>query len=629
MQSKKNWLKLFLTLLIIWTFLLGGLLSQAQDFVISSDIGGSSSVFSFPKSRKAPKKYVAPARRAVVRKTQVQRVATRTKIRKQYDTLAKVTTRRDKIEIIKPEDLIPREDPDKASLALTGAAQYYFNENEIDKSIEYFREAYKLNPKNDLAKLGLSDALTRRGDDWLNAKEVKVKAAENFYTEAISLNAENSAAFVGLGEVYDELNDAEKAITNYERALKIDPALSGINAPLGILYYQAGEIAKADVLLKKALATEPNDAQTQYFSGLVSFSQNRDQDAEKAFLRSIELEPEFAEAHYYLGSTLARSDREKDAIARYNEAVKLNPKYVEAWFDLGAAYFNTEEYQQSVDAYLQTVKLKNDYVEAYINLADSYRMLADNEKTIKGKYGLLGQALSRYSMGLTFIQNNPKLGEQFSTDELADIHSRYGYALGEHNMLSSAQGIRHSWDKSIDSLTKAADIKQESLDYANLGWAYYNSARIDINANPDAARIKLLQAKAHLEKAKSLKPNQMVLTAIRVNLGITSIDLGEFKAAIENLKPVADSRQDWAFSNYSLGVAYFKNGDLNNAIAQFKRAVGKEKNYVAAWSGLGNAYLKKNDQKEVRKVIDELKKLGTGASINEANKLQFLLSQLN
>lgn len=625
-RSRKNWLQLLLILSLIWTFLLGGFWSQAQDFVISSDISGSSSVFAFPKSRKAPKKYVASNRSSRVKRTQVQRIETRTKIRKQYDNLAKVTTRRDKIEIIKPEDLIPREDPDKASLALTGAAQYYFNEEEIDKSVEYFREAYGLNKKNDLAKLGLSDALTRKADDFMSADEGKVKLAEKFYTEAISFNAENSAAYSGLGEVYGELDDSEKAITNYEKALSIDSDLTEVSAPLGILYYQTGNIAKADIFLQKALVTEPNDSQTQYFLGLIRFSQNRDKEAENAFRKSIQIEPNFAEAHYYLGTTIARSDRETEAIAEYDEAVRLNPKYVEAWFDLGAAYYNTGQYQKSVDAYLQTVKVKNDYAEAYINLADSYRQLADDDKTIRGKYNQLGQAINRYGMGINFINNNPKIAEQFTQDELADIYSRYGYTAGERNMLASAQGISHDWKLTIELLTKASEIKKESLDYANLGWAYYNAARIDIKANPDAAKKTLLLAKGNLEKAKSLNPNREILTAIRLNLGITSIDLGDFKTAIDNLKPVVDARSDWAFSNYSLGVAYFKSGDLNNAITQFKEAVKKEENYVAAWSGLGNAYLQKNDIKEVKKVIEALKKIRTGEAINEASKLQFAIS---
>jgi Tfp pilus assembly protein PilF len=118
----------------------------------------------------------------------------------------------------------------------------------------------------------------------------------------------------------------------------------------------------------------------------------------------------------------------------------------------------------------------------------------------------------------------------------------------------------------------------------------------------------------------------MILTAIRLNMGITSIDLGDFDAAIENLKPVTESRSDWAFANYSLGVAYFKKGDLNNAIEQFKNAVAKEGNYVAALSGLGNAYLQKNNQKEVRNVIAQLKRIGSFEAVNEANRLQFGLN---
>ncbi len=629
METKNRFLAVLLILLMVWTFFPVGFAGRAQDFIISGDIAGSSSVFSFPKSRKSPKKYGDSNRSSRVKRTKVQRAATRNKIRNQYDKLDKVSARREKIEIIKPEDLIPRQDPVKASLAMTGAAQYYFNDNQVEKSIEYYREAYKLDEKNDFARLGLSDSLTRKGDELMDGKDSPERIAETFYLEAIKLNPENSAAYAGLGEVYDELNESEKAIQNYEKALKIDSDLTDISAPLGILYYQTGKVDQADLYLKKALALEPNDSQTQYFLGLIRLSQDRYKEAETAFLKSIAADPEFAEAYYSLGSTYGAMNKEPDAIKAFLNAVRVNPKYVDAWFDLGAAYFNTGEYQKSIDAYLQTVKLKNDYVEAYINLADSYRQLAESEPAMRVKYGLYAQAISRYSLGLTLIKNNPKLSDVYTRDELGDIYSRYGYTAGEHNILSSAQGIIHNWDKSIDALTKAAEIKNEALDYANLGWAYYNSARIDLKPNPDAARKKLLSAKTNLEKARSMNPNQVVLTAIQLNLGITSIDLGDYNVAIDNLKPVANSRSDWAFSNYSLGVAYFKGGDLNNAISQFKKAIEKDGTYVAALSGLGNAYLLKNDQKEVKKVIEQLKKIGTGNAINEANSLQFALSMKN
>lgn len=602
---------------------------SSQDFIISGDIAGSSSVFSFPKSRKAPKRYTASTKSASVKRSRSQRAATRTKIRKQYDRLDRVASRRNKIEIIKPEDLIPREDPEKASLALTGAAQYYFNEDQVDKSIDYYRESYKLNNKNDFARLGLSDALTRKGDDLMSSEESPAAIAERFYLEAIELNVENSAAYAGLGEVYDQLEKPEKAIENYEKALKIDPDLTDVSAPLGILYYRAGDIAKADIFLKKALESEPDDAQTQYFLGLVKLSQNRFAEAETAFKKSIQLDPGFSEGYYGLGTALSKLAREKEAIDEYNLAIKTNPKYTEAWFDLGSAYFNTEDYQKSVDAYLEAIKLRNNDPEAYINLADSYRQLADNDSTVKGKYALLGQALSRYSTGLTLIQNNPNNREEFTDDELAEIFSRYGYTAGERNMLASVQGITHNWDRALEALTTAAEMKNDALDYANLGWAFYNSARNDLKANPDAARQKLMSAKENLDKAEKLKPNPVIMTAIKLNKGITAIDLGEFSSAVENLKPVTGSRPDWAFANYSLGVAYFKGGDLNNAISQFKKAVEKETDYVAAYSGLGNAYLLKNDLKAVRGVIEDLKKIKSAAAINEANRLQFALSLKN
>lgn len=625
MHNRKTWLKIFLTLTIIWTFVLGGFLIEAQDFVLSRSIAGGSSVFSFPKSRKAPKRYARSS--TVSRRTTQQRSSATRRVRRQYNTLARVTNRRDQIDVINPADLIPREDPKKASLALTGAGQYYFNEDQTEDAIKYFNEAYTLDKDNDLARLGLSDSLTRRGDELLDEGGEKVANAEYFYTRSIEVNAENSAAFAGLGAVYDELGDDEKAILNYEKALQIDPDLTEVSAPLGILYYQTNNLEKADIYLKRALVKEPDDSQTHYFLGLVRFTEEKFADAEKAFRKAVELDPESSEAHYFLGKTLANLNLLDDAIVEFREAIRINKNYVDALFDLGGVLYNTEKYQESVDAYSATVRVKNDYVEAYINLADGYRQLAERENNVKKKYTLLGQAQGEYELADEFIKNDPEKAKEFTEEEIADLYSRYGFTAGERNMLASQQGIRHTWDLAIGLLEKAAEITKSPIDYTNLGWAYYNSARNELQSNPDSARERLMKAKTYLETAKSLKPNAVNMIAVNLNLGITNIDLGNFKDAIENLKPVVAEREDWQFANYSLGVAYFKNGDMNDAITQFERAVSKQNDYVAALSGLGNAYLQLNKKKDVENVIARLNNLKTGEAVSEANRLKFALSQ--
>ncbi|MEJ7743965.1 MAG: hypothetical protein WKF73_16385 [Nocardioidaceae bacterium] len=83
---------------------------------------------------------------------------------------------------------------------MTGLGQYRYNRDEIDLSIAAYRNAIKLDEKNQNAKFGLSDSLTNQAADLLEAD--KLLEAEELFKEAIALNSQNSAAYARLRRVF-------------------------------------------------------------------------------------------------------------------------------------------------------------------------------------------------------------------------------------------------------------------------------------------------------------------------------------------------------------------------------------------------------------------------------------------
>ena len=629
MYKIKDRLKGFTTLFIIWVFLTSSLNVPGQDIVASRDISGGSSVFTFPKSRKARQsKFTSSRRTRPTRQTRTvaQRTTSRRKIRKQYTTLAKVKTRVEKIKVVDPITLpqYQRETPENTAVIFIGVAQYYLNQNNLPEAVNYYREAVSLDEKNEDAKLGYSDVLVQVGDKYIDEEDYR--KAKKEYLEAIRINSENSAAYAGLGEVYDSTDEDDLAIENYEKALSIDPELTEVNSSLGIIYFQKGDIAKADEILAKALEKEADNAETQYFLGLVRYTQNRNDEALQAFRKAAEYDPTNGEPHYYIGEIMERLGKDAEAIAEFEKATQLDPNYVDAWFSLGVAYYNSDQFEKSSEAYQTTLKLKNDYAEAYVNLGDAYRQMADSITDNRERYKVLQKSSSAYNLAVTFIENDPKIGEEFSEDEIDEIYNKFGYVAGQINILAAQLGIRHNWDKAIDLLTKTTLKNASAIDYTNLGWAYYNASRIEIVSDPQKGKETLLKARTNLEKAISMNPDKIVLSAARLNLGYTLIDLGEFDGAINNLRPVTKDQPEWAFANYALGVAYFKKGSNQEAVDQFEAAIKTDNNYIEAFSGLGNAYLKMDKEKNVKAVIDRLVKLGTRPALVEAKNLQTALN---
>src|SRR5688572_21242749 len=309
-------------------------LVAAQDIVPVSDIGGGTSVFVFRgASRAVAKKFVSQGR---TRRTKSQRMETAKKVTTQYATLSKTAPRRTRIAAVDPNDTrmiriktMPREE---ASKLFAGVGEYYMDQNNYDRAIDFFREAMELDKLNTVAKSGLSEALALKGNELLAKDSFPV--ARKFFEEALIYNPKNAPAYFGLAEVQTELGSLDEAATAYEQALTLDKELSEIYVPLGILYYQAGinanpvdnaKISKADNLLTKAVAADAKDAQGQYYLGLVRLSQSRDKEALDAFNAAKQLEPTMAEAFYNAGLANSRQNNNTAAVQDFLKATTLKP----------------------------------------------------------------------------------------------------------------------------------------------------------------------------------------------------------------------------------------------------------------------------------------------------------------
>lgn len=605
MKTKINRLRATVCGLLICSFLTFGLPVEAQDLVPVSDITGGSSVFVFRASRKAaPKSIISNFK---PNRTKSQRIETAKKISRQFTVIAKAAPRRARSKSVDPTNMTPSGasmPKEKAAVIFAGVGEYYTDKEDIERALEFFREAVALDAKNKSAQMGLSEILALKGNQLLVAE--KAETARALFEESIKYNPKNAVAVYGLGEVLYDLGKEDEALASYEKALEFDKDLTEIYVPLGILQYRKGEIAKADQYLTKALAASQEDAEAQYYLGLVRYAQNRNDEALTAFLKASQISKDNAESHYYAGKALKRLNREKEAIAEFEEAVRLKPKYFEAHFDLGATNYEIENYPAAVNNFKEATRLKNDSIESFSNLGDAYRQV-----------GNFNDAEASYNLALVFIARD----KNYSREETAQIYSYAGYVIGRQCEINSRKLMACGWTRAIKNFEKAAELSPNASDYTNIGWAHYNSARIALSRKAEAeAKAGLINAKTALQKAVAMNPT--FIEAPLLNLGVAQIDLGEYAAAAEALKKVTEKRTDWNFAFYALGVAHRKNGDIKNAAAAFRKAVEKDPNYVAAWSGLGESEFRDGNKNETKKIVERLKKMN---AVGEARKLEVLL----
>lgn len=552
-------MKLLVWSVLILFFVQANIGTLAQDIVIGEEIAFGSSVFILRSSSKSQRKY---APRSV-------------KVSKHFYSSKKAREQIASSRFKKTRDHSQRTDgktqKEKASHDITSAGIVLLEKGEYETAIDYFNQAISLNPKNENARLGLSKAYTVKANQFLDSK--RLDRAEYFYKEAIKYDSNNEAAYVGLGEVYEELGQKDEALKNYEKALSLNPQLEELYLTVGVLYLEKDEVMKANEYISKA-AMKNEGAEIKYLKGIIYYKLGRNEEALAAFNDAIRLDPNNAEAYYYRGETLDRMNMEQEALSSYEKAVQLDPNFVEAWFDLGVILYNRERYEDSIKAYQRVIQLKPDYGEAYLNLANAYR------KTRRCQ-----EAISNYEIASSFIRDD------------ANLYSEWGFCLA----------VLGKWNSAIDKLNLATTISPDAVDYANLGWAYYNSAQEDLRNKRDAlARNKLVKGKEALQRAVQLNPR---LAPAFLNLGITLTDLGEYEMAAQILTRATELRKRWIFAINELGIAYRKLGRLDLAVARFREALQVDQNFVPALYNLGEAEMKRGNKKEAEKAQERLKKL--------------------
>src|SRR5262249_39108669 len=159
-------------------------------------------------------------------------------------------------------------------------------------------------------------------------------------------------AHSGLGILLD---DRDKALAAFRRAIECDPAFAEPHLNLGVWYLDGGKAAAARGLT--ASARDYSDKAAAKFQDALPLYQ--------AALRKARAgDPASAAAHYELGmayggwgeaeaargSAASAGERFDQAIARFQEAVALDKNYANAWYALGVAARGRGRMKTAIDA---------------------------------------------------------------------------------------------------------------------------------------------------------------------------------------------------------------------------------------------------------------------------------------
>lgn len=231
--------------------------------------------------------------------------------------------------------LIKRYTENTAAYQLYLKGRYHWNkrtEEGINKGIECFQQALKIDPNYALAYAGISDCYAFLGDVGLTAVPSK---------EAFS-----------------------KAKQAALRALEIDETLAEAYTSLAHTNMHCFEWSDAEIGFKRAIELSPNHVTTHEWYAFYLVFNGRVDEAITEVKRALELDPLSLSAHQGVGSIFLLARQYDQAIEQYRNALELDSNYYRAYLWLGWAYEQKGMYEEASRSFLKATMLSEDNPDA-------------------------------------------------------------------------------------------------------------------------------------------------------------------------------------------------------------------------------------------------------------------------
>jgi tetratricopeptide (TPR) repeat protein/Txe/YoeB family toxin of Txe-Axe toxin-antitoxin module len=260
----------------------------------------------------------------------------------------------------------------KNALAYFNRGNAHLFVRNYQKAIADFKQTLKVDPHFAEAKENLSLALA---------------AIENNQEEITdtnqSLQDTLAAVYDNRGVLCSKQGDYQRAISNYNQALQINPINPIAYYNRGNARFQLGDAQGAIADYDQAIKLNPNDAGSYLNRGIVRAELGDIQRAIVDYTQALQINPNFAAGYNNRGIARMKLEDIQGAIADYNEALRLNPKLVDAYLNRGTAHFDIGNYGEAIRDESQALSLNPNDADAYYNRGNAYRKLGDFAKALK------------------------------------------------------------------------------------------------------------------------------------------------------------------------------------------------------------------------------------------------------
>lgn len=507
------------------------------------------------------------------------------------------------------------------SIAHYNLAVHLTENNEIEKAVEHFHQAIKLDKSHVFACLALGNLLENKEKFYF-----ALKIFECIYGELPKIPGVLEKIQVikqRLGDI-EKISSPRKAFKDISAFLQwneeecfdyLEDEKTSLyaNLRLGVIFCTKGEYSKAKKHLNQVAVIDSNfhSEIVNERLGEVYFKKDKDFDrAKEAFLKAaqkvnsadmwircgkccekvkdyqgacefyekaIYVDPKSIPGHFRYGWSLVKLGNKDLGLEKLENAYKLDPVNPRILMKYAEVLVRDGIYLEKALNFLQTaLKLDPDNGEILIILAKCQEKLGKPEETLK----TLEKAAEMPKVKISALYNLGSIYE--NTDKQRAISAYEQCLILDKSNLPTLIRLA-TLLANIGDIPKAKKYFREAiqLDAENIT-AHFSLGKIYQATSEDYE-----DAIRHYEIVISLDQSHYKACC---QLGILYMDKGELKKALEYLLQSIEINNKYTLSHVSIGNLYFERKNMKECIKHFKEALKLTPKEVQALVGLGNSY---------------------------------------
>jgi Flp pilus assembly protein TadD len=220
---------------------------------------------------------------------------------------------------------------------------------QFDEAASKYRSILKTAPDN-LRILCLLGLTLQDAGDHRDAVQTLLRAS--------AIDTRQALIHFHLGISYSRLEDSERAISSYKKALELNPGYVEALCNLGNVLSRSGSVSDAISNYLRAIEIAPESPQIHYNLGTLYLEQFQPEKAIPCFRKAVNLAPDYAAAHNSLGVALTEVGELAEAVVHYRHAKRIDPQFVVALFNLHSALIDLNDISGATDCLEESLKVQ-------------------------------------------------------------------------------------------------------------------------------------------------------------------------------------------------------------------------------------------------------------------------------